>query len=1197
MFSFNKKTAVLLSILFLAQQFAVALPTESALRRDYVRFGRDKRVEQQAKADNEPVAAAAYKRLADFNKKTKGTWDVRLNRNAGTPRSLVGGRNISVGKGESGALNFIGQYKDFLGVDKKQLKLKLSRQSAIGYHYYFDQYYKNLQVETAYVKVHTDKTGQLINYQSTFIKDINIGTTPSKSPGQIASIAAADAAGTAMSAAELIIYPRAGAPVLAWRVSVQGGANEPGKWIYYIADSDGAILNRVSRLMYAFNVESFLAELNPIYPGYNGYGISDTSRPQLPLADLQIYYSQPPASGTTIVPMYEFTDSNGMVNIDRQPNTRAGRIWTAFSGNFFTVTNQRNNPSNTNTISGYYLEKGVNASSVIENPTFTWAEFVPTGSYQTYSSCGVTYNWPFISSPQIANMHVGAMDFSGVITSKIFLQINSCMTPPCQVSPPPLPSGKIMGKYIGKPGNTFLGPLIPNLSNTHTLTTFINPFNSPGTFGEIIGAPNKIDKMSRLCGDSRLATNYDQNHTHITGSSGVNEAEANAYYNLNKMRAFFQGLNTAGGGYINLNNHLPVIVNAYGVPYSGFGGMPNAFFDVDQKVLMFGEGFWVSSQFKNFALESAIVRHEYVHAAMDNIWPIFYFGEGAAIAEGLSDYFALSSMCSVTSTACALNNLGEYVSFPGAGGEGMVRQLNITDDDSYFDPYRWEENFYTNPHKNGLVVSRLLWYLRTVSTTYFGALTDQIVWDSLMFFPDSMVELGDALYLSAAANGVPSAGLTTLRNQLLNRFPYSIISNGDIYEPNNSPVSAADIDILSLKSGQLTATINPVSDQDYFSVALPPGQFQARLYMQQVPAVWPDAYYPLSIVLLDAELGTVIDLTDPVGMTGGNGIQTAPNPYVEINYNVPPRVLGTGTLQDPYRIGASARYIIGVYKPVEGLYPSPVAADSGTYTLTFTMGGGSNLGAVITNNPLHDFSDGTVIGFKAPYSDSRPVANANAIPMILEDWAPNHMEGFAYARLLDENLNPIPGADTNTGTYLQLGSPDPAFDPSVSQGQVINGSVEFVGDFNNHPNNYDVVYLQVFGKLRSNLTAKLPTAPAYRPGYGIVSLGISNPIVKNAAPGSQDIDITSPIFNPATGGYARILVSPKASGNMTVYVYTVDGILVRKLFSGAVNPAGGQLLKWDGKNDNGSIVASGVYLLRVEGGGIKRNVQKMVVVK
>ena len=53
------------------------------------------------------------------------------------------------------------------------------------------------------------------------------------------------------------------------------------------------------------------------------------------------------------------------------------------------------------------------------------------------------------------------------------------------------------------------------------------------------------------------------------------------------------------------------------------------------------------------------------------------------------------------------------------------------------------------------------------------------------------------------------------------------------------------------------------------------------------------------------------------------------------------------------------------------------------------------------------------------------------------------------------------------------------------------------------------------------------------------------------------------------------------SALVEVSVYTVDGIPVRRLYSGRQG-AGPQLQVWDGRDDGGELLAPGIYLLKVD---------------
>ncbi|HNT98347.1 MAG TPA: FlgD immunoglobulin-like domain containing protein, partial [Elusimicrobiales bacterium] len=85
------------------------------------------------------------------------------------------------------------------------------------------------------------------------------------------------------------------------------------------------------------------------------------------------------------------------------------------------------------------------------------------------------------------------------------------------------------------------------------------------------------------------------------------------------------------------------------------------------------------------------------------------------------------------------------------------------------------------------------------------------------------------------------------------------------------------------------------------------------------------------------------------------------------------------------------------------------------------------------------------------------------------------------------------------------------------------------------------------------------------------------------------------IFEPSAGGKSFIATRLAAPGKVTVKVYDSSGRLVRALFDGS-RAAGDYTDEWNGRNADGSMVASGVYLIRIEGPGIKTT-RRVAVVK
>jgi flagellar hook assembly protein FlgD len=86
------------------------------------------------------------------------------------------------------------------------------------------------------------------------------------------------------------------------------------------------------------------------------------------------------------------------------------------------------------------------------------------------------------------------------------------------------------------------------------------------------------------------------------------------------------------------------------------------------------------------------------------------------------------------------------------------------------------------------------------------------------------------------------------------------------------------------------------------------------------------------------------------------------------------------------------------------------------------------------------------------------------------------------------------------------------------------------------------------------------------------------------------------VFNPNTGAQARLIVYSDGSGMAEANIYTAHGVLVKKLFKGPVMGGVAQTVMWDGKNERGVTVSSGVYVLIVKGAGINHK-QKIAVVR
>jgi hypothetical protein len=84
-------------------------------------------------------------------------------------------------------------------------------------------------------------------------------------------------------------------------------------------------------------------------------------------------------------------------------------------------------------------------------------------------------------------------------------------------------------------------------------------------------------------------------------------------------------------------------------------------------------------------------------------------------------------------------------------------------------------------------------------------------------------------------------------------------------------------------------------------------------------------------------------------------------------------------------------------------------------------------------------------------------------------------------------------------------------------------------------------------------------------------------------------------FNPSAGETFRILEILDQPGSFSAQIMDRGGHLVRTL-DGGDRPAGEQVIEWDGRNDQGSVVASGIYLVLTDAAG-RRSSGKVAVIK
>jgi hypothetical protein len=91
------------------------------------------------------------------------------------------------------------------------------------------------------------------------------------------------------------------------------------------------------------------------------------------------------------------------------------------------------------------------------------------------------------------------------------------------------------------------------------------------------------------------------------------------------------------------------------------------------------------------------------------------------------------------------------------------------------------------------------------------------------------------------------------------------------------------------------------------------------------------------------------------------------------------------------------------------------------------------------------------------------------------------------------------------------------------------------------------------------------------------------------------VTVLNNVINPTAGEKAFVNYNLLRAGQVSVQVFTLDGVLIRQLYRGS-RPIGEYVDSWDGKNNGGRPVARGLYFIRVVGPGIDE-IRKVMVVK
>lgn len=119
-----------------------------------------------------------------------------------------------------------------------------------------------------------------------------------------------------------------------------------------------------------------------------------------------------------------------------------------------------------------------------------------------------------------------------------------------------------------------------------------------------------------------------------------------------------------------------------------------------------------------------------------------------------------------------------------------------------------------------------------------------------------------------------------------------------------------------------------------------------------------------------------------------------------------------------------------------------------------------------------------------------------------------------------------------------------------------------------------------------NYTATVINSDGYQ-------FSLANAVNVDIAPG--DVALTENLFRPLHGERCKIDMTVYGSGDAKIKVYTRTGRKVKTVCDGNIT-VGTTTYYWDGTNDNGETVASGLYLMVISGPRLD-STQKVVVIK
>ncbi|GAB4033667.1 MAG: hypothetical protein Fur0012_13530 [Elusimicrobiota bacterium] len=1087
------------------------------------------------------IDSKALSAFRDFNLNNSSAknWQVRFGP-SGYPDVLSGDRTRGYRGTSSEVFSaFVRENSAMLGISLDQLRQEGENSFGGVRHINYRQYYRGLPVEFSSVRAHFNSKGEISLYQARYYRNIDLDIFPSFSSSFAESVVRADLGFFNMSSSSLVVYPDTdGSYKLAWKLAGRGGTgSKSGLWIYYVDAHSGRIIFSYDDLRYActspYNistgtVKGYVYDISPIPTG-NSDLLEQYWQPKI-LVNLDNHYVWVGSYSNRLITGV----SNGAAAGTGEYCTNiSSRVFSLLQGPYFAINRFMSPSSYFTNGSALWTTQGTAAAS----PN-------PYANDTTYTyNLSLSDNWSASSrsfafaAPVFSSFRVGSMDACGGSIDSDHVEISS---------------GSYRTAYYTGNKNNFIGGYTPYPSYSITLKT-----DSSGAYSGFSVAVSTYMTIANASANNATGSIVWATNTYLTDGNG---GEVNSFYHLNKIRDYFDAMNKDPNSLnkpININTQIPVMTQVFADVTNDSctdpDSMWNAFYDLENDYIFLGRGpMDTHSVYRDFALDGTIIRHEYIHLVVNRIYPIINFGEFGAISEAMADYFSLSSFWKDGKT---INTLGNFI----GSGEGAARDISLS-------TKRMPDDWIGEVHDDSLILSPALYKIRrdpsymlgnvSAENTAFVGLprADVYIFSALFYFPDNFTNLLEAI-LDSCRQLEPLNCDSAMQTKIKNAFsahgiyPASSQSWSDKYEPNNGPEWATNLSTFS----SLSAFIDYSGDVDYYSIPLNEGLFYANMTL---PAGTPASmYHAYSLFLFDQNRKYLVESVPEI-------------------YSCPPFVGSKEclTLSQSnslvYNVTAPGRYYLMVSAAPGDYGGNSADYDSARpYTLSY-QGNLKGSGMARIYAPAFDADE---IYFEVKYPKFNYIVNPAS-----SAWTGGSEVVFQYARLLDHNRSPIALTETNySSSYLSLVGGTLQESVDAQNNPIIKGRVKLKSGFAARYPAIGTVYLEIFATNHLWDVAKTSN---------VVSLGISNAI--NLTTDKSDFVAYNNIIN-SSNSKTFLKYDIKSSGSLSIKVYTPSGTLVKTIYNGSVDSGKGTF-EWDGTNEKGNKVASGIYFVKTEGPGVNK---------